>query len=148
MDCHWAFVAVSEAYCLRAAIRPDYFHQDVRWMTLRCRDRFCAKHRQDTMVDVLDRHCSQAGCDRQPIYGNPFEQTGRPLWCPSHRPESSFDVKTSRCQEEDCLKHPRFDECVHPSRVSGSDSERGVGVPGSLVLCENFEMMCFWQARG
>ncbi|CAM9233024.1 unnamed protein product, partial [Choristocarpus tenellus] len=60
------------------------------------------------MVDVLDRHCAQVGCDRQPIYGNAKEQTGRPMWCPDHRPVGSFDVKTSRCQEPNCLKHPSY----------------------------------------
>lgn len=69
--------------------------------------RFCARHRLEHMVDVLDRHCAQHGCDRQPIYGQAGEKEGRPMWCPDHRPPGSFDVKTSRCQEPGCLKHPR-----------------------------------------
>lgn len=69
--------------------------------------RFCARHRLELMVDVLDRHCAQHGCDRQPIYGQAGEKEGRPMWCPDHRPVGSFDVKTSRCQEPGCLKHPR-----------------------------------------
>ena len=60
------------------------------------------------MVDILDRHCKQTGCDRQPIYGNSGEKMGKPLWCPGHRPSDSCDVKTSRCQEDGCLKHPRY----------------------------------------
>lgn len=59
-------------------------------------------------MDVLDRHCAQHGCDRQPIYGQAGEKEGRPMWCPDHRPSGSFDVKTSRCQEPTCLKHPRY----------------------------------------
>lgn len=70
--------------------------------------RFCGKHCPPGMVDILDRHCKQPSCDRQPIYGNSNEKTGRPLWCPDHRPSNSCDVKTSRCQESDCLKHPRY----------------------------------------
>lgn len=69
--------------------------------------RFCGKHCPAGMVDILDRHCKQTGCDRQPIYGNSGEKAGRPLWCPDHRPSDSVDVKTSRCQAGDCLKHPR-----------------------------------------
>lgn len=69
--------------------------------------RYCARHRLEQMVDVLDRHCAQQGCDRQPIYGQAGEKEGRPMWCPDHRPAGSFDVKTSRCQEPGCLKHPR-----------------------------------------
>lgn len=72
-----------------------------------CFERFCARHRLEHMVDVLDRHCAQHGCDRQPIYGQAGEKEGRPMWCPDHRPAGSFDVKTSRCQEPGCLKHPR-----------------------------------------
>lgn len=70
--------------------------------------RFCMEHRQSAMIDVLDRHCRERGCDRQPIYGNPHQMTGKPSWCPSHRPQNSFDVKTSRCQDPSCSKHPRF----------------------------------------
>lgn len=60
------------------------------------------------MVDVLDRHCAKSGCDRQPMYGNSGEKTGKPTWCPTHRPTNSYDVKTSRCQEPNCQKHPRL----------------------------------------
>lgn len=70
--------------------------------------RFCLRHSQAGMVDVLDRHCAKSGCDRQPMYGNPGEKTGKPTWCPTHRPNDSCDVKTSRCQEPNCQKHPRF----------------------------------------
>ncbi|CAN0439348.1 unnamed protein product, partial [Hapterophycus canaliculatus] len=70
------------------------------------RCRFCSKHALEGMVEVLDRHCAQSGCDRQPIYGNSGEKAGKPTWCPNHRPGDSHDVKTTRCQEDNCEKHP------------------------------------------
>jgi hypothetical protein len=67
---------------------------------------FCAKHKQEGMVDVKSKRCLEKNCCTQPVYN--FKDENKPLYCYKHKKEGMIDVKNKKCKEDNCNKQPVF----------------------------------------
>mmetsp|Transcript_4860 Transcript_4860/g.6672 ORF Transcript_4860/g.6672 Transcript_4860/m.6672 type:complete len:769 (+) Transcript_4860:94-2400(+) len=64
--------------------------------------RFCAKHRDSTMVDVRNKRCQTLGCEKLPCFN--YRPAKRGLFCSSHKLDGMKDVIHKLCEEPGCEK--------------------------------------------
>jgi hypothetical protein len=67
---------------------------------------FCAKHRSETMVDIVNRKCQEPKCGKIPYYN--YEGETRGVVCQAHAKNGMLNVKDRKCQEPNCGKIPNF----------------------------------------
>jgi len=67
---------------------------------------YCKKHKQQEMVDVVNKRCLHEGCDKQPTYN--FQGQKKALYCNEHKREEMVDVVNKRCLHEGCHKLPTY----------------------------------------
>jgi len=58
------------------------------------------------MIDVLNKHCCEDGCNKRPTFNEEGQTTG--LYCSVHKKANMIDVLNKRCCEDGCNKHPTF----------------------------------------
>ena len=66
---------------------------------------FCAKHKLDGMVNVIDKRCKYKDCTTIPSYNFKNEN---PLYCSKHKLGGMINVKTKVCEFNDCLTQPIY----------------------------------------
>eukprot|EP00903_Cladosiphon_okamuranus_P005352 g5347.t1 len=76
--------------------------------------KYCSKHREPGMVDVLYTPCAAQGCKKHPHFGH---IEGGPRYCAQHRAEGMVDVKHRRCAVKSCRKDRML--------IPGSANKRG-----------------------
>lgn len=65
---------------------------------------FCAKHRNEDMIDVNNKICENENCNKRAFYG--IEST--PIHCIEHKEQNEFNVVKGFCKEKGCKKKPTF----------------------------------------
>jgi EsV-1-7 cysteine-rich motif len=63
-------------------------------------------HKQDAMVNVVDRKCAQEGCRTIPTFGHAHD--GERLFCKAHKEPSMVNVVNPQCAREGCRIRPAF----------------------------------------
>uniref|UniRef100_A0A6C0I4V3 Uncharacterized protein n=1 Tax=viral metagenome TaxID=1070528 RepID=A0A6C0I4V3_9ZZZZ len=69
--------------------------------------KYCATHKTETMINVINRMCNFDGCSCRPSYaliGN------KPLFCATHKQEDMVNVMTKFCEGPNCLLTPVYNE--------------------------------------
>jgi nitrite reductase/ring-hydroxylating ferredoxin subunit len=67
---------------------------------------YCLLHREDDMVNVINKKCAHEGCKTRPSYNVDGETKG--LYCVLHREDGMVDVVSRKCAHEDCEKQPSY----------------------------------------
>lgn len=71
--------------------------------------KYCGKHKQPSMIDVVTKKCQFAGpkCNTTPVYNNPGEKKGK--FCEDHKEIGMINIKSKRCAEPNCsLTQPTY----------------------------------------
>jgi hypothetical protein len=66
---------------------------------------FCAEHKQQNMIDVVNKRCKHEGCNKHPAFG--FEN-GDIEYCNEHKQQNMINVLSKRCKHDGCNKQPNF----------------------------------------
>ena len=67
---------------------------------------YCKEHALEGYVDVKNKRCQVAGCQKHPSHG---PAGGQPLFCKDHGEERGHDNnKSARCETVGCDKRPNF----------------------------------------
>ncbi len=67
--------------------------------------RYCKKHSESGMEDVITKRCIHNGCKKGPCFGLEWK---KPTHCLQHALDKMENVKSKRCQHIDCTKVPNF----------------------------------------
>eukprot|EP00639_Heterosigma_akashiwo_P031804 CAMPEP_0194737070 /NCGR_PEP_ID=MMETSP0296-20130528/79731_1 /TAXON_ID=39354 /ORGANISM="Heterosigma akashiwo, Strain CCMP2393" /LENGTH=89 /DNA_ID=CAMNT_0039646887 /DNA_START=29 /DNA_END=295 /DNA_ORIENTATION=+ len=67
--------------------------------------KFCREHKVDGMVDVINRCCGHAGCNKRSSYN--FEGEKRPRFCAQHKLPEMVNV-VLQCSHPGCGKGGGF----------------------------------------
>ena len=67
---------------------------------------FCAKHKEENMVDVKHKKCIHEGCKKLPVFN--FEGRSTGVYCFTHKENGMIDIKNKKCIHEGCKKQPVF----------------------------------------
>jgi hypothetical protein len=62
---------------------------------------YCATHKKEGMVDVINKTCLFEGCTKQPVFNVEGETKG--LYCATHKKEGMVNVRDKTCKSEWCL---------------------------------------------
>jgi hypothetical protein len=54
----------------------------------------CVSHKDDNMIDVINKKCKSEGCNIGPCYNYPKEKQG--IYCFSHKLENMVDVTSKK----------------------------------------------------
>mmetsp|Transcript_16872 Transcript_16872/g.42560 ORF Transcript_16872/g.42560 Transcript_16872/m.42560 type:complete len:279 (+) Transcript_16872:55-891(+) len=65
---------------------------------------FCAKHKDENHVEVVNRRCSVSGCDRRSTYGDPVSR--KAVFCALHKRPGLANVSCQTCRK--CKRRPLF----------------------------------------
>jgi len=65
---------------------------------------YCATHKKEGMIDVINKKCLHEGCKTRPSYGKEGE---KPLYCSTHKKEGMVDVISVKCKTPLCSTHVR-----------------------------------------
>ena len=68
--------------------------------------RFCAKHKEDDMINVVDKTCEFENCNVRPIYNIPGMKIAR--FCAKHKEDGMINVKNKTCEFENCNVQPTY----------------------------------------
>jgi hypothetical protein len=66
---------------------------------------YCDGHKEDDMIDVVNKLCEREGCRTQPSYGIKGE---KPRFCIDHKEENMVNVISKLCEQEGCPKQPSY----------------------------------------
>ena len=99
--------------------------------------KFCAEHKLDGMVNVIDRLCETIGCEKRAGF-NYLSETKR-RFCNEHRLENMINVACKRCKFDGCSIFPHYNM---PDQKSGKycllhKSDGMVNVVSKNCLHEN-----------
>jgi EsV-1-7 cysteine-rich motif len=67
--------------------------------------RYCATHKKDDMVNIVDVKCAHEGCQKIPSFG--FVEGG-PRYCLAHKQDAMVNVVDRKCAQEGCRTIPTF----------------------------------------
>lgn len=67
---------------------------------------FCTEHKDQSMINVVDKTCLFEGCTKQPCFNYDGEQKG--VFCAEHKQQNMVDVKNKKCLFKDCNKQSCF----------------------------------------
>jgi hypothetical protein len=70
------------------------------------RRKFCAKHKEEGMVDVTHAKCNHPDCNKRAHFNNLGEKRGK--FCAKHKEEGMVDVTNIKCNHPDCNKQANF----------------------------------------
>ena len=65
---------------------------------------YCATHKKEGMVNVINKRCLSEGCKIRPSFNTEGQLRG--IYCATHKKEGMIDVKNKRCLSEGCNKQP------------------------------------------
>ena len=68
--------------------------------------KFCAEHKLDGMVNVIDRLCETIGCEKRAGFNYLGETKKR--FCNEHRLKNMVNVTCKRCRFDGCSKFPHY----------------------------------------
>ena len=66
----------------------------------------CALHKEEGMINVIQKNCEHEGCTKQPCYNLPTEHFGK--FCATHKTNDMVNVRERRCEHDDCIKKPFY----------------------------------------
>jgi hypothetical protein len=66
----------------------------------------CSTHKDDIMIDVINKKCKFDGCQKLPSFN--YEGIKKPLYCNIHKLESMIRVINKKCLFDTCLLRPCF----------------------------------------
>lgn len=69
---------------------------------------FCAQHKEQNCVDVLNRRCQSFGCNTHPSFGLPGGTSKNALFCAQHKHAEHVNVVVKRCKAPGCFIKPTF----------------------------------------
>ncbi|CAN0081811.1 unnamed protein product, partial [Discosporangium mesarthrocarpum] len=84
---------------------------------------FCGHHRVKEMVNVLQKKCRAAGCNKRSSYGF---VGAKPTHCSDHQPEGAVCLTTKRCKHGNCMKQPSFGNPGGPAVFCKLHQEQGM----------------------
>jgi len=67
---------------------------------------YCTTHKENGMIDVINRRCSYEGCTIRPNYN--YENKRLPLYCCHHKLDGMVDIKHKKCKSEGCTIRPSY----------------------------------------
>jgi hypothetical protein len=69
---------------------------------------FCAKHKDDDMINVLDKRCKKCNMLARYNIGIDDEKNFKPLYCFIHASDDMHDVKRNTCNVDNCFTRPYY----------------------------------------
>ena len=97
--------------------------------------RFCAKHKEVNMVNVVDSTCENAECSKQPTFGL---FGGNARFCADHKELGMVNVVSPTCENAECSTRPSFGILDGTARFCAEHKEDGM-VNVVSPTCENAE---------
>jgi hypothetical protein len=67
---------------------------------------YCAEHRKDDMINLINKSCIMIDCLKQPSYN--FINTITPIYCLDHKRDGMVDIKNKTCLNDTCTKRPNY----------------------------------------
>ena len=67
---------------------------------------YCSTHKLDIMINVIDKLCSEIGCDKRATHNTP--EFTSPLYCITHKLDGMVNLKTKRCAFYHCFNTPIY----------------------------------------
>ena len=74
----------------------------------------CVEHKEEGMINVIQKKCDHEGCTKQPCYNLPTEHFGK--FCATHKTNDMVNVRERRCEHDECIKKPFYNL---PSETKG-----------------------------
>ena len=69
---------------------------------------YCGIHKEDGMIDVVNKQCIFEGCTKRCNYNKEGEKRG--IYCKTHKEEGMVDVTHKKCIVEGCTTRPSYNE--------------------------------------
>ena len=85
---------------------------------------FCTTHKQNGMVNVIDKKCIYDNCSKQPSYNLP--NLKKPLYCYDHKLENMINIKDKKCVVEGCNIIPSFSSDGKTKEYCGKHKKEGM----------------------
>jgi hypothetical protein len=76
---------------------------------------YCIEHKENEMVDVVNKRCKFEGCDSFAIYNTPGEKSG--LFCIEHKTDDMDNVVSKRCKFKGCNRHAIYNKQGETKRL-------------------------------
>ena len=67
---------------------------------------FCNDHKEEGMINVIQKNCEHEGCTKQPCYNLPTEHFGK--LCATHKTTHMVNVRERRCEYDKCIRKPFY----------------------------------------
>ena len=67
---------------------------------------FCLKHKQEGMINVINKKCNFNNCNIHSNYNIPGEKKG--LFCIKHKHEGMINVTSKKCNFNNCINQPSY----------------------------------------
>ena len=109
---------------------------------------YCNSHREEGMINVINKRCIFEACNKQPTYNIPGET--KRLYCDSHKEDGMVNVINKRCIFEGCNKQASFNTLVEKSGLyCNSHKEDGmVNVKSKKCIFEGCNKLSTYNIPG